>query len=143
LKIHIVAGWPGSGKTYARTKGSLEHLLGYPVVDLDDLFRSGVDNWLQRIHYVENFIVDGYEKQLEAIVIEGIFNHDSRSRKLLESFLNHLKHDGYALEVEWHWMDTSFVNCAQNLFADYVDNEDEYRLIGRMFLLSKYAGGYR
>jgi hypothetical protein len=140
--IYVIYGLPGAGKTYARTQGPLRYLMGTPVVDMDDLYRSGVTDWAERLHKLQDAIIEAVGNS-DDLVVEGIFEPGSPSERQLRSFLRHIENDYQNVDVDWWGIQADYVTCLKRLLADYEQDANRARLVGRVFLLSKYAGGYR
>ena len=138
MKIILLAGLPGSGKTHYR----LEHLSHLPYLDMAELRNQvdgdGYQGWKERMHLLFNQLYNELELGTAEIVVEGIFEPDTASVKWLESYCQ-----DRGIQIETVRISTPFIVVLGNLIKDYESDNDLERLVSRVYLAAKYQGNFK
>lgn len=137
MKVILIAGLPGSGKTHLRK----EKYAKLPYLDMAELRQQteskAYDGWREAMHMLFNQLYNEQGMGTREIVVEGIFEPNTASLKWLEGYCQDHK-----IELEIVRVTTPFANALVRMVEDYRVDHDEERLKGRVFLAAKYAGGF-
>lgn len=138
MKITIVAGLPGVGKTKYRT----EHLAGVPFLDMADLRKQvegvGYESWRESMHLLFNKLFNEQQMGTPHLVVEGIFEPESASLKWLMGYCADHKIDIAIVRI----IEDDFTVILGRLIDDFKKDDDMERLVGRTYLAAKYQGGF-
>jgi len=136
MKIIILAGIPGSGKTTLR----LAECPDVPFLDMADLHTSKENvsgSWREAMHMLFNEVYNHREKGTPVLLLEGIFNPGSTSLKWVESYCA-----DYDIEIEVIQLKVPLAIALERLLADYSKDGDEQRLAARAYFAGKYSGNF-
>jgi predicted kinase len=140
MRITVVAGLPGTGKTHYRQ----EHLAAVPYLDMADLRKQMVDvagigyeGWRESMHLLFNQLFNEQQMDTPHLVVEGIFEPNSASLKWLLGFCA-----DHEIEVEIVRVTADFQVLLGRLVDDFNSDGDMERLVARTYLAAKYAGGF-
>lgn len=135
MKVYVVAGLPGAGKSYYRKNNPLLSTL--PTMDMAELRVQsrndlGIDDsyavWRCSMHRLLDWLAATPGDK----VVEGVFSQGSAS-------LNQLQAAVYDMggELVYYEARAEFAVCAKRILEDFEWDGDEERAIGRMQLLTK------
>jgi hypothetical protein len=139
MKVTIVRGLPGSGKSHEIKR----NYPGHTVIDMADLrdevlsARDSYDVYLESMRLLFSRLLSLQDTE-EEVVVEGIFHPGSSSSNWLQSFLTGEDID-YSIIQVWR----PFEQVISSLVKDYEKDGDKERFVARVYLASKYEGGFK